>query len=63
MTIKAVEIVVKETGIKAKVIDKIRSYPHTCRYYYCHFLLRQGVDSYMVLVIRTTIKIYLVGEL
>ncbi len=63
MTIKAVEIVVKETGIKGKVIDEIRSYPHTCRHYYCHFLLRQGVDSYMVLVIRTTIKIYLVGEL
>lgn len=47
-TIEAVERVVKETGARAKVRKEIRCSPHTCRHYYCQFLLRQGVDSYSI---------------
>lgn len=48
LTIEAVERVVKETGARAKVRKEIRCSPHTCRHYYCQFLLRLGVDSYSI---------------
>ncbi|WP_252246715.1 tyrosine-type recombinase/integrase [Clostridium sp. ZBS4] len=48
LTIEAVEIVVKQTGESARVRKEIRCSPHTCRHYYCQFLLRQGVDSYSI---------------
>lgn len=48
LTIEAVERVVKETGKIAKVRSEIRCSPHTCRHYYCQFLLRQGIDSYSI---------------
>ena len=48
LTIEAVERVVKETGKMANVREEIRCSPHTCRHYYCQFLLRQGVDSYSI---------------
>lgn len=48
LTIEAVERVVKQTGETARVRKEIRCSPHTCRHYYCQFLLRQGVDSYSI---------------
>ncbi|MDU4589923.1 tyrosine-type recombinase/integrase [Clostridium sp.] len=48
LTIEAVERIVKQTGESARVRKEIRCSPHTCRHYYCQFLLRQGVDSYSI---------------
>ena len=48
LTVESVERVVKETGKEAKVRKEIRCSPHTCRHYYCQFLLRQGMDSYTI---------------
>ncbi len=48
LTIEAVERVVKQTGESARVRKEVRCSPHTCRHYYCQFLLRQGVDSYSI---------------
>lgn len=48
LTVESVERVIKQTGEKANVRKEIRCSPHTCRHYYCQFLLRQGVDSYSI---------------
>lgn len=48
LTVEAIERVVRETGDMANVRQEIRCSPHTCRHYYCQFLLRQGVDSYSI---------------
>lgn len=48
LTIESVERVVKQTGERARIRKEIRCSPHTCRHYYCQFLLRQGVDSYSI---------------
>lgn len=48
LTTESIERVVKQTGEKANVRKGIRCSPHTCRHYYCQFLLRQGVDSYTI---------------
>lgn len=48
LTTETIERVVKQTGERANVRKEIRCSPHTCRHYYCQFLLRQGVDSYTI---------------
>lgn len=48
LTIEAIERVVKNCGILAKVRKDIRCSPHTCRHYYAQAQLRNGLDLYSV---------------
>lgn len=46
LTVSAIEKIIKEAGLRAKVRKSIRCSPHTIRHYYAQKQLRLGLDVY-----------------